>query len=161
VPQGQPLRRKPEIPMDRPPVASSLIAVSLFVTLWSGCGFSQQTHFVRPDRRIGGYENVFVLIHPGDSWKIGQMIGDRLRYEGFRVWESDMQPKEAEVVVLYEDRWMWDLSMYMVSLKIEMREARTNELLASTQSYRTSLLRMSPELMVDEVLDRVLAGGGP
>jgi hypothetical protein len=149
------------LPTGRRRVASARVValvVGLALSLAStSCGISQQSHFVRPDRYLGDYESFFVRVHPEDSWGIGRMIGDRLRQQDFRVWEGDTQPADAEVVVIYEDRWIWDITMYLLSLRFELRDADTDELLASSQSFRTSMVRKAPDLMVDEVLRRVLA----
>lgn len=145
---GQPTR-------DSAHTLKTVFVMLLAAATLSSCGFSQQTHFVRTDRPVGDRESFFVVIHPGDSWHIGRMIGDRLRRDGFEVAEGETPPAEAQVLVTYEDRWVWDITMYMLSLKVEFRDAATNQLLASSQSFRTSLRRRTPPTIVDEVLGSV------
>jgi hypothetical protein len=64
-------------------------------------------------------------------------------------------PKDVDAVVTYEDKWMWDMTMYMIGLKIYVREPWTDRLLAVGHSYHTSLTRKSPPEMVAEVLTNI------
>ena len=50
----------------------------------------------------------------------------------------------------YKDKWMWDITMYMIELTITFREPGTDYPLAEGNSYHTSLTRKSPEEMVDD-----------
>jgi hypothetical protein len=64
-------------------------------------------------------------------------------------------PAFADCKVLAEDKWMWDLTMYPIEVKVSMVNPRTGALLASGRSYRTSLVRKSPDEMVKEVFDQI------
>ena len=64
-------------------------------------------------------------------------------------------PPAAEAKVMYHDKWMWDMTMYLIEVKIEMVDARSGALLASGRSYRTSLARKPVDVMVKEVMDRI------
>jgi hypothetical protein len=44
---------------------------------------------------------------------------------------SDTPAQQVDVIVRFNDRWFWDLVMYLQSLHIEMTDARSNVLLAS------------------------------
>ena len=50
---------------------------------------------------------------------------------------------------------MWDITMYMLELNIEIRHPRTDYVLATGRSFRTSLARKSPEEMVEEVIGEI------
>ena len=39
-------------------------------------------------------------------------------------------PEDVEVIVTYRDNWMWDITMYMIRLKIFIQEPKTQKLLA-------------------------------
>jgi len=60
------------------------------------------------------------------------------------------------MIVRYEDHWQWDMSMYLIVLRIDFRDPETDELMAAGQCYRTSGARKSPEEMVNEILDHLL-----
>ena len=99
--------------------------------------------------------------HADDERDIAGAIGQRLVTAGFEVSyaaEGAPIPEQAQAIVRYEDHWMWDMSMYLLTLRVDLRDPRTNELRASGQSYRTSLDRVEPQVMVNEVVDKILDG---
>ena len=61
-------------------------------------------------------------------------------------------PAGTDMVVFYEDRWMWDMTNYLIMLKVQFRDASSNLLIARGQSVRSSLVRKSVEGMVQETL---------
>jgi len=66
-------------------------------------------------------------------------------------------PAEATVLVSYQDRWMWDITMYMIQLDIQMKDPANGRVVATGQSYRTSLARKSPAEMAREVLVQIFS----
>ena len=64
-------------------------------------------------------------------------------------------PSNVDIVVDYADKWMWDITMYMLELTITFRDPNTDVPLGSGNSYHTSLTRKSPQEMVDEVLTNI------
>ena len=62
---------------------------------------------------------------------------------------------KVDSVVTYVDKWMWDITLYMLELTVTLREPINNQPLAVGNSYHTSLTRKSPEEMVDEVLGNI------
>lgn len=71
---------------------------------------------------------------------------------------ESMAPEDIDVIVTYKDKWMWDITMYMIELTISFREPGTDYPLAEGNSYRTSLTRKPPDEMVDEILTNVFSG---
>jgi hypothetical protein len=53
---------------------------------------------------------------------------------------------------------MWDITMYMLQLSIQIRDGKDRTVLATGQSLRPSLVRKSPEGMVEEVLGEIFKG---
>jgi hypothetical protein len=135
-----------------------------WVTLLSvaGCGYAQQAHFISPEGSLGSPAQYYVVRHDDDDWQVGSMIVRWFEGRGLCAREGPQAelPADATVVVVYEDHWMWDMTMYMLSLKVDFRDARSDVLLASGQSYRTSLYRKAPETVVGEVLSGMVAPGG-
>jgi hypothetical protein len=70
--------------------------------------------------------------------------------------ESAM-PANTDAKVLVEDHWYWDVTMYLVELKINLLNAKTGAAMASGRSYRPSLERKSPDEMSHEIFDRIFA----
>ncbi|MGH8275633.1 MAG: hypothetical protein ACRETH_02950, partial [Steroidobacteraceae bacterium] len=61
-------------------------------------------------------------------------------------------PTPVDAIVTYQDRWMWDITMYMLKLDVQVRDGRSGAILATGEVMRPSLQRKSPEDMVEEVL---------
>ena len=61
-----------------------------------------------------------------------------------------------DAFVTYHDRWMWDITMYLLELTVTLHDPRTNVGVASGNSFHTSLTRKTPQEMVDEVVDNIL-----
>lgn len=105
---------------------------------------------------------MYVVHQPEDKQSLNSMISSRLEQEGFdatTLGYATVVPHDADVLVTYEDHWQWDMSMYLITLRIDFRDPVTNELLASGQSYRTSLDRKPPEFMVDEIITAMFVPG--
>lgn len=86
-----------------------------------------------------------------------KIIAAKLTNMGFEASSgTDSTPaKPVQAIVMYQDKWMWDLTMYMLELNIDFRDPETNYKFATGRSYRTSLARKSPEEMVEEVLNNM------
>ena len=52
---------------------------------------------------------------------------------------------------------MWDITLYLLELTVTLREPVHNQPLAVGNSYHTSLTRLSPQEMIEEVLSNILA----
>lgn len=131
----------------------SLVIVFLF---GAGCA-SQQRGSVVPGVAIKKDQLYFVERLPKDGRGINKMIADNLALRNLRstTGEAGMSPEGVDIIVTYQDRWTWDMAMYMTRLNVQFKDAKDGDLLASGESYRTSLVRKSPEDMVDEVLDKI------
>jgi hypothetical protein len=53
---------------------------------------------------------------------------------------------------------MWDITMYMLELTITIRDPKTDFPIATGNSFHTSLTRLSPKDMVNEVIENIYKG---
>ena len=129
------------------------------VLLVSGC--AKLTASVPPGTELSKLRSFYVVRLPPDNRGINQLIREDLATRGLEATTGPdtARPNAVDVIVTYEDRWMWDIAMYMLSLNITLRHPETNTLLASGQSYRPSLERKEPREMVKEVLDEIFKTG--
>ena len=97
---------------------------------------------------------------PTDSRGLEKKIAEKLNELGFQATSGiDAMPAEpVDAIVTYRDSWMWDFSMYMMEINIELRNPDSNFVFATGNSYRTSLVRKPPEVMIDEVLRDIFTG---
>jgi hypothetical protein len=102
-------------------------------------------------------ESFYVTKLGPDERGINKLISDKLVSMGLAATTglgNDI-PSGVDILVEYADKWMWDLTMYMVELTITFRDPETEIPLGSGNSLHTSLTRKSPEEMVDEVLANI------
>ena len=144
------------------PVGATLIRLALAciaVLLVFGC--AKLTASVPPGTELSKVKSFYVVRLPPDNRGINQFIREDLATRGLdaTTGPESARPNAVDVIVTYEDRWMWDITMYMLSLNVTFRHPDTNTLLASGQSYRPSLERKEPREMVKEVLDEIFKIG--
>ena len=119
-----------------------------------GCVTTSLTSDVDPQADLSALESFLVLKLPADNRGIEDLIAAELNRRGRSAVAADSRPDriDADAVITYQDKWMWDITMYMLELNVEIRDPRTDYMLASGRSFRTSLARKSPEKMVEEVI---------
>jgi hypothetical protein len=127
--------------------------------LGSGCAINRATSSVTPGADVAAAKTFYVVQAAEDSRGIEKLIRDNLARRGYAASAGPQtaNPPPADVVVTYVDRWMWDITMYMLELTVTFRNPANNFPMAVGNSYHTSLSRLSPEQMVDEVLVNIFA----
>ena len=110
-----------------------------------------------PSADLSKIKTVYVQKLEGDGYNVYQVITARLNATGFKATTgaSADPPEPVDAIVTYVDRWMWDLTMYMIRLNIQVRDGKSRAILANAESYRPSLERRSKEEMVAETLDAI------
>lgn len=63
-----------------------------------------------------------------------------------------MQPAGIDAYVTYTDRWAWDFKTYLIELTVEVRDARTQKLLATARYYQPSITTKAPAEMIREII---------
>jgi hypothetical protein len=119
------------------------------------CATAIQTDPIPPELKKSSLQ-YFVENHGKDSRGIDHMITREIRSRGLKVENglASARPAELDVLVVYEDRWQWDMSNYLIFLRIDLRDPATNVLLATGSSYQTSGAR-KPEA---EVVAQIIGG---
>jgi hypothetical protein len=122
-----------------------------------GCAVNRQGASVSPDADLARLKSFYVVKLAADERGINNIIAGELGKRGLRAstGAADSIPNDADAIVTYEDRWQWDITMYMLELKVFVRAPRTETLLAVGNSYHTSLTRKSPDEMAAEVLSNI------
>jgi hypothetical protein len=131
------------------------------LALSSGCAVNRATATVSPDTDLTKVKTYYVVQQPKDQRGIERLISDNLAARGFSAKsgpETSTVPPAVDAVVTYVDKWMWDITMYMLELTVTVRNPANNFPMATANSYHTSLTRKSPPEMVDEVLTNIFNG---
>jgi hypothetical protein len=107
-----------------------------------------------PDVDLHKLKTFYVARLPADERGVEKLIATRLTTMGYQCTSGDSQtsPTPVDAVVTYQDRWMWDITMYMIKLDIQIHDGTTGAVLANGEVMRPSLQRKSPEGMVEETL---------
>lgn len=128
-------------------------------SLTSGCAVNRATANVDPSAHLSSIKTMYVKKLPDDKDGTNELIAEKLRSKGVTVSTgADTPPNNIDAVVTYLDRWMWDITMYMLELTVTIRDPKSDFPLATGNSYHTSLTRLSPKGMVNEVVDNIYKG---
>ncbi len=125
----------------------------------SGCAVNRATATLDPTADLVGIKAIYVNKFATDGRGINLLIADKLKTMGYSVNTGIDSPENVDVIVTYKDKWMWDITMYMIELTVTIRDPKNGFPLASGNSYHTSLTRKSPEEMVDEVVNNIFRQG--
>lgn len=136
---------------------SVVVIASVFMT---GCAVNRATATVDPSAQLDKLRTVQVKKLEGEDGSVRRLIADNLRARGYAVATDGQAPEKVDAVVTYVDKWMWDITMYLLELTITIRDPQTDYPLANGNSYHTSLTRKSPPEMVDEVLGNIFKESG-
>ena len=135
----------------------SLLAVVILFN--SGCAVNRATATLDPTADLVGIKTIYVTKFAPDGRGINLLISDKLKSMGYSVNTGIDTPKDVDVIVTYKDKWMWDITMYLIELTVIIRDPENNFPLASGNSYHTSLTRKSPDEMVAEVVNNIFKQG--
>jgi hypothetical protein len=102
----------------------------------------------------------FVERHDGDGRDLASTIAGAMRSRGMDATSgtADLRPADIDFVVTYEDRWSWDIRMYLTGLRIEVRDPATNRIVAFGYSFQDSLAALGKNQLdvVNRALDEML-----
>lgn len=130
------------------------LAALLLAVASSGCA-NRATAKVDPSADLGAIKTMHVVKIPEETAGIDALIADDLRRRGYTVTQGVEKPSNVDATVTYIDRWMWDITMYLLELTVTIRDGKTEFPLATGNSMHTSLTRKSPPEMVDEVMNNI------
>ncbi|NMG54019.1 hypothetical protein [Aromatoleum aromaticum] len=136
-----------------------LLLLCMIVTLGTGCAINRATAHTDPATDLSTLKTMHVKKFADDNANTDALIADRLRSKGISVTtDADTRPGKVDATVTYVEKWMWDITMYMLELTVVIREPESDFPLASGNSYHTSLTRKSPGEMANEVIDNIYKG---
>lgn len=144
--------------------ASNFVALILLVAVVavsSGCSITQLNADLSPGAQLSKVKKFYVVHVPEDGRGIDRLIAEQLNRMDRAATYGDKSgiPADVDAIVTYQDRWMWDITMYMIELNIQLRNPKTEIAIATGHSFRTSLARKSPAGMVEEVLSEIFKKG--
>lgn len=134
-----------------------LVIISAFL-LMTGCAVNRATASLNPGADLSTIKRVYIQKEEGDDRAIDDIIKANLTKRGYIVTTgTDAKPASpVDAALTYVDKWMWDITMYMLELTVTLRNPDSGFPIAVGNSFHTSLTRKSPEEMVDEVVGNIL-----
>ncbi len=132
-----------------------ILCISL---LFIGCSITSNSAKLVPNTLVKERQSFYVIHLDTDKRHIDQMIAKVLTEEGYTAisGSKDNIPDNIDVLVTYEDRWMWDITNYLIQLDIQFRNSDNFYPYVAGETIRTSLSRKSPEEMARETLFTML-----
>ena len=133
----------------------SVVLLSGLLASTTGCA-NRATASLSPGSDLSKIKS-FYLIPGGEDKENYLIIQKNLEHRGYSVTTGPEMPLpyKTDAVVHYVDKWVWDITPYMLELTITFRDPINNYPLAVGNSLHTSLTRKSADEMVDEVLTNI------
>ena len=128
--------------------------------LLAGC--SSLAVRVEPKVDLSRVHHIFIEVSATDNNGVYRMMLEDLRRRGFTVYSGPltMMPRPTEVYIEYKDYWTWDIKNYLVQVDLKVRDARTQNLLASAQYFKPTGFASKPEEIVKRALDALFKKSG-
>jgi hypothetical protein len=138
-------------------ISPKLLLVICCLTV-SGCAINRDTANFDPNKNLVQTDVFYVERFEPDNRYLNKIIADKLAVRGYMATagEAGQAPGDTTVLVSYVDKWQWDITNYLIELTITFRDPASGAAIASGNSYHTSLTRLSPEEMIDEVLTNIV-----
>ena len=133
----------------------AILTTAVILVFQSGCAVNRSSATVESATRWESIKSLHVAKAPPDGRGIHLLIAEKLKSKGFSVTADPQTMANPDALVTYTDKWMWDITMYMIELTIVFRDPTNDFPLARGNSYHTSLTRKSPKEMVEEVVDNI------
>lgn len=139
----------------------SLAALAILALGLSNCSVHENTRQLSPsfsEGKLASMRTFYVRKHADDDYGVGEDIATQLRQMGYSATAGSAQksPRKVDGVISYMDRWVWDMTMYMLSLDLQVRDPGSDVILANAKTVRSSLIRKPQEEMARETLTKLL-----
>lgn len=101
---------------------------------------------------------VLYVVPPDDARQAAELqslLESNLEQRGYQVAAKDAATKfgEGDFIFDYATDWHWDITWYLLELRVAIYDSVDNTLIVQAQSKQTSLVRKS----IEDVVDRVMA----
>lgn len=129
----------------------------LLVSVLSGCAVNKMDAQIFPDQDLSKINTFYVVKLDADERGVNELISKKLSAIGKQASTGSAAdaPAQVDALVTYTDKWMWDITMYMIELTVVIQDPKDKFPIAKGYSMHTSLTRLSPEKMVDEVITNI------
>ncbi len=115
----------------------------------SGCA-SKLSSNITPSANVDDLGNIYVVRFEPDGRNLHNIIAEELELLGHTAKSGEIEDKPANTntVVTYSDRWMWDITMYLLAIDLQVFDVDKGVPIGSIHNMRTSLIRKTPRGMI-------------
>ncbi len=118
----------------------------LLCLLWgatplTGCVATHSGQLLIPPE-VAGKGVYYVEQSEKDKRNLAAIIAERMQARGLNAKAGPEPVPNADYVVTYVDKWAWDMRMYLLDLRIELRDAKDRSIVGFGDSSQTSLAAM-------------------
>jgi hypothetical protein len=131
-----------------------LLAITLLLAACSSLSIQKQA-----GANLTRSQKVYVERRFADGRGIDQLIVQELSRLGYDASSGPltMTPPDTQTVLTYIDEWNWDFTLYMIGLEVQVRDARSGQVLATAHYNHPAMSGKSPAGMVKAVIDPLFA----
>ncbi|MDI1298665.1 hypothetical protein [Methylotenera sp.] len=108
-----------------------------------------------PTADLGKIKSICVEHFEPDGRHLNVTIAEELTKFNIKSSTAEKCTDNVDAILTYRDKWMWDLTMYMISLSIKLNDPNTGFPLAYGQALHSSLTRQTPQETINEVLTKL------
>lgn len=140
-----------------------IFVTSLLLSTLLLAGCSSYVSVAEPGRSPTGYQRFFVKSNFDDNHGIDGRIVQALQDRGLKAEKGPLTllPKEAQVVISYEDHWNWDFKTHLTWLRLYVADAKTEKRISTATFNGPAAMFTSTDEAVDRLLSKVLAAAKP
>jgi len=104
-------------------------------------------------------KHVFVESSLNDNHGLDAMIVRELKARGLQAESGPLtlMPDSATAYLTYQDQWDWDFKDYLISLGLTLRDARTDQIMASAVYFRPTAFLKPSSAMVHITVDALFS----
>jgi len=125
----------------------------------SGCAVNRAEATLMADADLSKVKTLYIVHSDESKHDVDMSLKAAFEKRGYVVTTGPAHalPYSQDAVVTYIDKWMWDITMYMIELTVTVRSPANDYPLATAHSMHTSLTRKSQAEMADEVAANIIA----
>jgi hypothetical protein len=129
----------------------TFFSIALAALLFAGCSTALST---RKATDLTPFKRIYVESRLSDNHRLDEQIASELRALGYEATHgvATMRPDGVNAIISYVDRWEWDFKDYLIEIKIDVRDARSNKPLGTGSYYQASLKTKSSEEVIRLIL---------
>ncbi len=115
------------------------VVLALFAVACAGKSATPLSEAARSGGAVFWVEN-----HGSDARNLEEIIANALRLRGLEAsgGQQSARPADFDFLVTYVDRWSWDMRTFLAKISINVEDATSGQIVATSESHQDSLTAM-------------------